>query len=68
MTPRYCIVTDPANVNAVAILDRYTTEIVERGIVAEGGRCAYLVARETRDALNRDGHDHTEGTPGLTHS
>lgn len=52
MTPRYSIVSDPADTNAVAIIDRCTTEIVERGIVAEGGRCAWLVAKKLRDALN----------------
>lgn len=56
MTRRYDIVTDPANSNALALIDHHhKDEIVERGIVAEGGRTAWAVAKAVRDAMNGAG-------------
>lgn len=55
MNPRYSIVTDPSSPNALALLDGKTAEIVERGIVADGGRTAWAVAKELRDAMNGAG-------------
>ena len=51
---RYEIVTDTAAgaLDVLAIRDRDTAEIVERGIVAEGGRNVWVVAKGLRDAMN----------------
>ena len=57
---RYEIVTDTAasTLDVLAIRDRDTGEIVERGIVAEDGRNAWAVAKGLRDAMNgADGHE-----------
>ena len=52
---RYEIVTDTAAgaLDVLAIRDRDTGEIVERNIVAEGGRNAWAVAKILRDGLNQ---------------
>jgi hypothetical protein len=54
---RYEIVTDATAgvLDVLAIRERDTGEIVERGIVAEGGRNPWSVARSLRDGLNRAG-------------